>query len=257
MTDALPHTNLAHDSSRGSPPTTNGQHVPGSGPYKRAYKACESCRKNKAKCEIDAGMAACVKCQRERRHCVFPVHRSSKRRRLSRIQEDNTLCKNADNASAQPMSKLPPPSPPTSGDHVADHHSVHAYGSLHTSITQDKTATVPDETARRLSTIGYSPQSASDLGRDVLQTAVTSSRDAMGLLFRAAAEEPDSLQDTDVEAGQPRGSTTSPAGTSPDGDLRLCLPKEVSPELVDIWTRHRFVRQGWFTPYEAIAFIEL
>jgi len=257
MTDTRPDADVHHNPSRGSPPTSI-QHVPGPGLYKRAYKACESCRKNKAKCEIDVGMVACVKCQREQRQCVFPAHRSSKRRKVSSMKEDNTIRVDARAPFTKRKSRLPPLPPPTDIDHVVvSQDSAQADGNLHSSLLQSAAATAPDDNVRRTSAMGFSPQSASDLGRDVLQTAVTSSRDAMGLLFRAAAEEPDSLHDTDVEAERPRGSTTSPTGTSPEGDLRLCLPTEISPELVEIWNRHRFVRQGWFSPYEAIAYIEL
>ena len=160
--------------------------------------------------------------------------------------------------STQRESRLPPSAPPVDTDYVVNGQDpVHANGNLHRSLQQGKIIPAPDHNTRRPSAIGFSPQSVSDLGRDVLQTAVTSSRDAMGLLFKAAAEEPDGFHDTDVEGERPRSNTTSPAGTSPDGELRLCLPSEVSPELVDIWTKHRFVRQGWFSPYEAIAYIEL
>lgn len=48
-------------------------------PFKRAYKACEVCRKNKAKCEIESAATSCLRCQREQKDCVFPAQRSTKR----------------------------------------------------------------------------------------------------------------------------------------------------------------------------------
>lgn len=50
--------------------------------YKRAYKACHHCRKIKAKCDATSDAETCLRCQRERRQCVFPTQRSLKRRRI-------------------------------------------------------------------------------------------------------------------------------------------------------------------------------
>lgn len=63
--------------------------------YKRAYKACHHCRKIKAKCDATSDAETCLRCQRERRQCIFPTQRSLKRRRtadgLSEIRGDDRV----------------------------------------------------------------------------------------------------------------------------------------------------------------------
>lgn len=58
--------------------------------YKRAYKACESCRKGKSRCEVDPTLpdTSCIRCRRERRQCVFPAQRSTKRAKTAKRASD-------------------------------------------------------------------------------------------------------------------------------------------------------------------------
>jgi hypothetical protein len=56
--------------------------------FKRAYKACESCRVSKARCEREEENL-CARCRREGRECIFPAQRSSKRKR-ERARQDET-----------------------------------------------------------------------------------------------------------------------------------------------------------------------
>lgn len=88
----------------------------------------------------------------------------------------------------------------------------------------------------------------------VVQTVVASSSDAVGLLFGAAgssdSESSDELgnkDDNDVAAGQ----------STIDNILcpRLNVHEPVSPDILDLWNQHRFVRQGWFTALEAAAYV--
>jgi len=81
----------------------------------------------------------------------------------------------------------------------------------------------------------------------VMQTLVSSSNDAMGLLFSAAEHIERQVSDS------PHDQT----GWTPGVLSSVSLPDSVPQELLDVWTRQRFVRQGWFTAREAIAYVDL
>lgn len=91
----------------------------------------------------------------------------------------------------------------------------------------------------------------SNLQNDVLQTFVTSSSDAIGLLFRAADQ-----NDSDGSEGQAMGISPHLAEGQSDGNS-MPSPAIASNETLSLWAHHRFVRQGWFTPREAISYVEL
>lgn len=106
-----------------------------------------------------------------------------------------------------------------------------------------------------------------DLHTDMVKTFVTSSSDAMGLLFQAA-EQNDSDSDTDDGARNARetgpasaarrlGEDFSDAATSPWMSTEAQLPPQLTKETLALWNKHRFVVQGWFSAFEAISYIEL
>ena len=85
---------LHHDarvaSSMSAPPisTSGSMRQWGPGVYKRAYKACEGCRKAKSKCELQPALSdhpSCIRCHREQRPCVFPLQRSTKRAKAASL----------------------------------------------------------------------------------------------------------------------------------------------------------------------------
>lgn len=65
--------------------TDDDSRVPRPSGFKRTYKACEACRRTKAKCVRDELSQVCFKCKREQRECVFPAARSTKRAKLSHV----------------------------------------------------------------------------------------------------------------------------------------------------------------------------
>ena len=231
------------------------------GAYKRAYKACELCRKNKAKCEVEPGATACIKCHREQRQCVFPLERSSKRPRTSESQDGTSSHRDdthAINESDSTESQVP----------------LHDGGLAATTSTQlavevdsqrrqshDEPHMTLHGQAAMIPATRDDSSLAANLTTDVVQTFVTSSQDAMGLLFKAAAHDSDESPDTDVETmtskhARREGSDTSPS-TTPGQLSGTYLPTELSHDTVELWDNHRFVRQGWFTAHEAISYIEL
>ena len=239
-----------------SPQSTLSTSVAGPPSQKRAYKACESCRKHKAKCVMSAYGDACVKCWREGKECAFPLHRSSKRRRFSPLAN---VTGNGGRDSTRP--------PSTALLQLAD--EINRGGMRET----DQTTNVSQEyqTQQSLAEAPYGrgedraeandqPSATDELGAEVVQTAVTSSRDAIGLLFKAAAHDSTDAQEEDEDGGDssdgPRGAgdVLSPYATPSQS---VNGSRSIPPELLALWSKHRFVRQGWFTAHEAIAFIQL
>lgn len=221
--------------------------------FKRAYKACEACRRTKGKCELDGDASVCTRCVRERRECVFPLTRSNKRARLAddppsrRTTQQSRMDMNptAANDDAGP--------PPTRAPRVAS--TSHAPAS---SAEQGRPGTMPEGTQ------GTRP---GDLHTDVVKTFVTSSTDAMGLLFQAA-DGNDSDSDTDRDSANVRdgmlpglsrrlGDDLSDTATSPWMSSEAQLPPQLTKETLAVWNKHRFVVQGWFSAFEAISYLEL
>lgn len=224
----------------------------GAAGFKRAYKACEGCRQTKSRCELTRDSSACARCVRERRECIFPLTRSNKR---ARHAHDSSIRR---------------PSQPVDPRRNADP-SLHDGTSVRTSHS-GSAGDVGDRTgeqAARTPMPGEEPQQTrpADLRTDVVKTFVTSSTDAMGLLFQAA-EQNDSDSDTDRDASHVRdgglrgasrrlGDDFSEAATSPWMSSEAPLPPQLTKETLALWNKHRFVAQGWFSAFEAISYIEL
>ena len=105
-----------------------------------------------------------------------------------------------------------------------------------------------------------------DLSDTLAKTVVTSSKDAIGLLFQAAeqhdtdsrSEDDDDDNDNDNDAGNfsARRDGVSET-TSPLMYSEAQLPPQLSEESLALWKRHRFVVQGWFSAVEAISYLQL
>jgi hypothetical protein len=93
---------------------------------------------------------------------------------------------------------------------------------------------------------------------DVVHTVVSTSHDALGLLFKAVEQQ---------EADDGRASRSapdlngddSPATVSSIRGLPITPSNLVAPPLhvLALWKRHRFVKQGWLSAAEAATYVEL
>ncbi|KAL2393364.1 Transcription factor hmgR [Exophiala dermatitidis] len=237
-----------------------------SGTYKRTYKACESCRKTKAKCERDENSEACFKCQREQRECIFPAHRSTKRAKLAHAAPSPAVDASQDgtevarlghggNAWQQHQQNQQLAPSPSRSSHLVDLSprgdnplAQRPLVSGNDGANRSKQA-VPAHTAHSEST-----SLTDNLQDQVVQTVVASSSDAVGLLFRAAgSSDSESLDDSENHGG----IETGPAQSMSTGILSPSLNtrEHVPPDILELWSQHRFVRQGWFTAREAVAYV--
>jgi hypothetical protein len=102
--------------------------------------------------------------------------------------------------------------------------------------------------------------STSTIDRDVMDTVVSSSKDALGILFKAAEH-----QDTSEDSSVVEENAVPPYQNDSPGSTLLYAPVPLPPSALskpaqstlDVWDAFRFVRQGWFTAREAVTYIDL
>ncbi|WZH44190.1 uncharacterized protein QYS62_005208 [Fusarium acuminatum] len=103
-----------------------------------------------------------------------------------------------------------------------------------------------------------------DLTDSVMRTLVSNGKDALQLLFQPAIEQskkdgttPGNLQPASRHALHHAGETLTPKTTS---SVRTSRPIRLSPapaNTLTIWRSFRFVKMGWFTAEEAVAYVDL
>jgi hypothetical protein len=270
------------DKERTSSPAHRREHGPRD--YKRAYKACESCRKTKARCEVVSDTEPCSRCQRERKTCVFPIERSSKKRKAHQGVEDGQvrpwqvimiqhqlifLSKQRSNKDSEEVSERPsshrrsiPQSPlprrapaSTSTNNISQGTFSQQQPKTSTAIEDNvQTATSARENAPPLHRLS----SSSHLHDEVMHTVVQSSQDALGLLFKAAEQQDtDDSEDQAMISGVGEASPASALTNQPVLPLPVSALSSPSKTIIELWNQHRFVRQGWFSAREAVTYIDL
>jgi hypothetical protein len=93
---------------------------------------------------------------------------------------------------------------------------------------------------------------------DVVHTVVSSTKDALGLLFKAAEHQESDSDDPDdpTLAVGPRDSPASAHTSYVHVPVVPCRLSKPSKSVIDLWNKHRFVRQGWFSATEAVTYID-
>ncbi|KAL2202902.1 hypothetical protein CC79DRAFT_1184691 [Sarocladium strictum] len=205
---------------------------------KRSYVACDGCRSRKVRCVLGTE-PPCEKCQREHRECVFQQVRKGSRARHREapkwangqpsIEHERTITTSQSN---------PTHHPPVQSTSPIDEASP---GRRHTGISDP-----------------------------VVTTFLSKPSDALNVLFDAArpASSPRTSR-VQISPSQPRGTESLAANglrysnaniVSTVNESGLISVTELScpgEEILDLWDRFRFVRQGWFTAQEAVTYIDL
>lgn len=93
---------------------------------------------------------------------------------------------------------------------------------------------------------------------DVVHTVVSTSHDALGLLFKAVEQHVEA-DDGRARSAPELNENDSPATVSSIRGLLIAPSNLASPPqaVLDLWKQHRFVRHGWLSPIEAASYIEL
>lgn len=202
--------------------------------YRRAYKACIRCRETKAKCEPSTDSDACIKCVRESRSCEFTAERSSKRRKIKTGPATHSA--QLGNPSTRHTGALSPPRHGTPEQHQ-HRYAIHSNGAV-----SDR----------------QNGEQAASYDNDVVQTVVSSSKDALGLLFKAAEQQETDSDEADLAAARAYDSPASAFTSNMHASMipPSTLSKPVK-SVIELWNQHRFVRQGWFSAVEAVTYVDL
>ncbi|KAE8153292.1 hypothetical protein BDV25DRAFT_169174 [Aspergillus avenaceus] len=203
--------------------------------FRRSYVACMSCRARKVRC-ILGSEPPCAKCEREHRECVFQTPRKPGRHRR------------APRWSQGQSSSL--------GNHFEETDASEQPSDSGLSV-------VPDTSGIVLNTPETDPhaQDASHhdppLSDRVMSTIFTRPSDALDVLFDAARN---NLDESPSSQGMTGRGTAGGGATKIvlDGGL-VSVPglSQPSEDILDLWDKCRFVRQGWFTAQEAVTYLDL
>ncbi|PVH71379.1 hypothetical protein DL98DRAFT_577409 [Cadophora sp. DSE1049] len=260
-----------------APPATEGSGA--SKRKRRVYQACAPCRIRKANIQDDPRPPPCARCKREsiQSECVLASKRNKRdidslerfqarenrsstsadfRREASRVATPGPTASESEDLAASPY---PSGTSPNSGQ-ATQFHSPHSTRSNHPSNTEDASSRSYTSNIRR------------NLTDNVIHTLVSQPNDALALLFDAGRQDPSAINTrnqspeeelqmqgdfqtygTNRDAGSnvarltntlptPHSAATSPASTIPDP----------SSEMIEMWKKYRFVREGWLTAREAI-----
>ncbi|KAL6354329.1 hypothetical protein LRP88_11657 [Fusarium phalaenopsidis] len=192
---------------------------------KRAYKACFQCRKSKAKCELNSDL------------------------RVS--QSANTNAASLSYASGQLQIYTP----------VEDVASTGVIQTLSFTHHPDTSSPI-HRPSTQFGSLTHLHQTSTALDEEVVRTVVSSSNDARNVLFKVANEhDPDDSDGQpayanvldDVSLASPLTNNTKVSHQAP----QVVVLSNLTKEDAELWSRQRFVRQGWFTAQEAITYIDL
>ncbi|KAF2093861.1 hypothetical protein NA57DRAFT_61080 [Rhizodiscina lignyota] len=227
--------------------------------FKRSYQACVNCRKKKIKCEPsvndDGNLGPCMRCKRERKHCVFDAKRrpanwdtGSPPRPVNVDQNviNELVSGNAREATENRVEFSQPTAANISGSTDASLDQPHP-------AEQSETALSPEQ---------------QQLVDRVLKTCITNQHDALDLLCDACTVPESNYGDT------PESDTTLASNNSHAQDgvrsssayvrseqqkwftthYRLSRP---NPKVLGIWRQYPPVAQGWLTAQEAVTYVDL
>lgn len=223
--------------------------------FKRGYIACDGCKSRKVRCVLGS-KPPCAKCQREHRECVFQTQRKTRRHREAPkwAQRDSGVAA------------------------IPDHHDFPEIGSA--SHLQDNygkfSATGAPTTQQQQQQPNPSPSVVSSTRRDsqagdstvsndrVMTTFLTKPSDALNVLFDAAQPRtPGSRAILERPLERPKETQVSFSSEnfsniiSESGQVSVSQLSQPSEDILDLWDRFRFVRQGWFTAQEAVTYLDL
>ena len=229
--------------------------------YQRAYQACESCRKKKSRCIINAdGQPPCSRCQREHRECHFGLGRPwSKRRKTDASESHDYIPRETGDLSEAQRTEPPCSEIPSSrlSKEPTDSGSAGAGGSGF----DEKSATdYPPSLARN----NESPTTLrrNSFNQSVMRTVVSSGSDALNLLFEAANHTAGNEQGTegntlhDTVSLPEAGTTRVPPSSATSPAIYDRLPN-LQPDVLEVWNAYRFVKMGWLCAEEACNYVDL
>lgn len=231
---------------------------------RRAYQACVRCRQRKARCLIPdpppGADPVCMRCKRERKECIFTAERSQKQsaRHASQAEGEenrtsNVYATSRNGTTGGGTSQWGQRSQTLLGD---DGSSSHLSGSAAT-----EQSIHPQQNDSPLS----------DLTERVTRTAVSNQSEALNLLFEAAevyhtsdsAARPTANDAESLHVNTDNNSVRTPGFNSSrlSKGWEWAYPAEnvvqPLPEVIQAFSRLKFVKKRWLTAQEAATFVIL
>ncbi|OQV08327.1 Fungal Zn2-Cys6 binuclear cluster domain-containing protein [Cladophialophora immunda] len=198
--------------------------------YQRTYQACLNCRKRKVKCVLmDDGSEltpTCVKCQRERRVCVFTRQRRT-------------------HHSPQSYAENPETSRTVRTVYDPSDDAVRSRAPRRESQNEVDKATLPGNERQEQRHTTNHDEWQECLIEGVIQSSITNQRDALNLLYTA-------IEHSDSDPA----TMDSVRLTEEWCTVRYQLSKP-QPQVLQAWSKCPFVMHRWVTPMEAVTWVDL
>ncbi|KAL3465073.1 hypothetical protein BJX64DRAFT_285936 [Aspergillus heterothallicus] len=229
-----------------APTATRNNSTTSTPSYKRGYVACIGCRTRKVRCVLGS-KPPCAKCQREHRECVFQRNDRTGKQREAPKWARSSSNSNRRGSNATPTSRE---------DEEEEERSEQA----RTDHSRRESVAGNDVGDANLGLQGGAEESP--LTDPVMSTIFTRPSDALDVLFDAARPGQDE-DDRDMNQGHANAGFSA-AGVfgalnlvSKSGLVAVSALSQPSEEVLDLWDKCRFVRQGWFTGQEAVTYLDL
>ncbi|OAP62580.1 hypothetical protein AYL99_01807 [Fonsecaea erecta] len=251
-------------------------------PHRRGYQACQRCRERKVKCDLGSVDAPtdppCKRCLRERLQCEFAPTRKKQKKSDGTAREvsqtyDNGEALSIDN-SLSPYGLPTGSRPLTSAVSTDNGFGRHSWSPQMSQTRGESVASQPRSDPRPAQTSTMYPTSTgikpasdvqlhSQVAAATLGAPVSSTQDSIMLLVDAANVFEDvgpGDKDSPLSDRGGRKRTISSFGhggpAEPPG-IGLSPTEQAEQEAgLKTWSQMRFVRNGWFTAWEAMQYVE-
>ncbi|OAG44442.1 hypothetical protein AYO21_01438 [Fonsecaea monophora] len=277
------HSNTFKDSTSPEPSDNNATQVPREGkPHRRGYQACQRCRERKVKCDlgsVDAPMnPPCKRCLRERLNCEFAPTRKKQKKSDGTARDVSETLDNGDAPTiSDGMSSFGLPSGPRQSSSALPTTNGFTRKSWSPQMSQNPGTSVtsqPRDDSHHSHISSMYPTSTrnkplsdvqlhSQVAAATLGAPVSSTQDSIMLLVDAANVFEDVApgdKDSPLSDRGTRKKTMSSLGRGgpeePPG-VGLTPTEQAEQEAgLKTWSQMRFVRNGWFTAWEAMKYVE-
>ncbi|KIX92403.1 uncharacterized protein Z520_11878 [Fonsecaea multimorphosa CBS 102226] len=278
------HSNTFKNSSSPEPDESNAVQPREGRPHRRGYQACQRCRERKVKCDLGSVDAPtdppCKRCLRERLQCEFAPTRKKQKKSDGTARDVSEPFDNGDaptlnvNDGLSPYILPPGSQPSTSAASTTNGFARKSWSPQMSQNAGTSVTSQPRSDPRRSqvpttypTSTGKQPASDVQLHSQVaaatLGAPVSSTQDSIMLLVDAANVFEDvgpGDKDSPLSERGGRKKTISSLGHGgPEQPLGLGLsPTEQAEQEAGLktWSQMRFVRNGWFTAWEAMQYVE-
>ncbi|KIW64770.1 hypothetical protein PV04_09680 [Phialophora macrospora] len=272
-------TNVHAYKASSSPEPGDGHGAHGK-PHRRGYQACQNCRSRKVKCDLGSVDAPaeppCRRCLRERLQCEFAPTRK-KQKRLDGTARDvsttpsgsaQTSVNNGASHYGLPQEPQQPALPAPNG-FPRQSWSPHMSNNSRASLTSQPRNDIHRAQGSSMYPSPASNKPSSDIhlhsqaAAATLGAQVSTSQDSLMALVDAAhvfeSAAPGDKESPLSDRGTRKKTISSLGRGGPDEPSAVGLsPAEQAEQEAGMktWSQMRFVRNGWFTAWEAMQYVE-